>query len=83
MRWTCCAQSTSCDAITAAVGSPRADSSANVGPDKTANDFSLSPRTDDVISDIRSSVSFSIPFVPETTVTACEIESRTCRSTAR
>jgi hypothetical protein len=68
----CCtssAKSTLVDATTAAVGSPRATSSANVGPDKVANASIFSRSTEDVTLDIRSSVSISMPFVPEMTLT--------------
>ena len=44
-------------------------SSANVGPDSTANARSASPQLLAVTSDIRCSVSFSMPFVPLTMAT--------------
>ena len=56
---------------------------ANVGPESTANAASRSPSTSAETSDIRASVSFSMPFVPEMMRTGAERWVRRFVSTSR
>ena len=83
----CCKNARSCssgDATTSAVGSPRATSGANVGPEIAAT-FGLNRvlATSMTTSDIRINVSFSMPFAALTKNISAFRSGSVCENTCR